>query len=48
MGEESVEVSGPVICQASKVLEGLVGNQPELYLDQFTGEVEGIYELLCC
>ena len=48
VGEESVEVSGPVICQASKVLEGLVGNQPELYLDQFTGEVEGIYELLCC
>ena len=46
VGEESVEVSGPVICQASKVLEGLVGNQPELYLDQFTGEIEGIYDVV--
>ena len=46
MGEESVEVSGPVICQASKVLEGLVGNQPEVYLDQFTGEIEGIYDVV--
>ena len=46
VGEESVEVSGPVICQASKVLEGLVGNQPELYLDQFTGELEGIYDVV--
>ena len=46
VGEESVEVSGPVICQASQVLEGLVGNQPELYLDQFTGEIEGIYDVV--
>ena len=46
VGEESVEVSGPVICQASKVLEGLVGNQPELYLDQFIGEIEGIYDVV--
>ena len=46
VGEESVEVSGPVICQASKVLEGLVGNQPELYLDQFTGEIEGIFDVV--
>ena len=38
VGEESIEVSGPVISQVSVVLQELVGSQAELYLDQFVGE----------
>ena len=46
VGAESVEVSGPVVSQASQTLQDLVGNQPELYLDQFTGEIEGIRDVV--
>ena len=42
VGEDSIEVSGLVLSQASQVLQDLVGNQRELYLDQFSGEIEGI------
>ena len=33
-----------MISQTSDVLQGLVGGQCELYLDQFTGEIEGIQD----
>ena len=46
VGAESVEVSGPVVSQASQTLQDLVGNQPELYLDQFSGEIEGIRDVV--
>ena len=46
VGEKSVEVSGPVVSQASQTLQDLVGNQPELYLDQFAGEIEGIRDVV--
>ena len=46
VGEESIEVSGPVISQVSVVLQELVGSQAELYLDQFVGEIEGIQDVV--
>ena len=46
VGEDSIEVSGLVLSQASQVLQDLVGNQRELYLDQFLGEIEGIQDVV--
>ena len=46
VGEDSVEVSGPVISQASQLLQDLVENQRELYLDQFSGEIEGVQDVV--
>ena len=46
VGEDSIEVSGLVLSQASQVLQDLVGNQRELYLDQFSGEIEGIQDVV--
>ena len=46
VGEDSVEVSGPVISQVSQVLQDLVRNQRELYLDQFSGEIDGIQDVV--
>ena len=42
VGTESIEVSGCVLSLKSSVLEDLVGKQREVYLDQFTGEMEGV------
>ena len=42
VGTESIEVSGCVLSLKSSVLEDLVGKQREVYLDHFTGEMEGV------
>ena len=44
VGTESIEVSGCVLSLKSSVLEDLVGKQREVYLDQFTGEMEGVQD----
>ena len=36
------QVSGPVISQASDTLQGLVGAQRELYMDQFAGQFNSV------
>ena len=46
VGEDVVEVSGCVISQSSQLLQDLAGQQREIYLDQFTGEVEGIQDVV--
>ena len=44
VGTESIEVSGCVLSLKSSVLEDLVGKQREVYLDHFTGEMEGVQD----
>ena len=46
IGENTIEVSGPVISQVSDVLQELVGRQSEIFLDQFVGETEGIQDVV--
>ena len=46
VGEDVVEVSGCVISQSSQLLQDLAGQQREIYLDQFTGEVNGIQDVV--
>ena len=46
IGEDFIEVSGCVISQASEILQDLAVNQPELYLDQFVGELEGVQDVV--
>ena len=43
-GEDSIEVSGPVISQASRVLQDLVGKRRELDLEEFSGEIQGVQD----
>ena len=46
VGEDAVEVSGCVISQSSQLLQDLALTQREIYLDQFTGEIEGIQDVV--
>ena len=46
VGEDAVEVSGCVINQSSQLLQDLALTQQEIYLDQFTGEIEGIQDVV--
>ena len=46
VGEDAVEVSGCVISQSSQLLQDLAMTQREIYLDQFTGEIEGIQDVV--
>ena len=46
VGEDAVEVSGCVISQSSQLLQDLALTQREIYLDQFTGEIDGIQDVV--
>ena len=46
VGEDGVEVSGCVISQSSQLLQDLALTQREIYLDQFTGEIKGIQDVM--
>jgi len=46
IGEVKLEVSGPVISQASDTLQKLAGESCELYLDGFDGEMDGIQDCI--
>ena len=46
IGETSIEVSGAVLSLTSPLLEGLVGVNNEVYLDQFVGEEEGVQDVV--
>lgn len=43
---DSIEACGPVISQASMVLQELMEDHSELYLDQFEGELDGVKDVV--